>query len=69
MDKIDTILNCLVGNTEDFKRRCEARITSPNIVKELYEAIEAGHQLMGNIEIVMDRLFEITRRLEDHDEN
>jgi hypothetical protein len=68
MDKIDTILSCLVGNVEDFKRRCEAKITSSNIVKDLHEALEAGNQLMGNIETVMDRLSEISERLEERDD-
>ena len=64
MRPIEIILKGIVGNVTEFKRLCEAKVCSPELLKDLDRALMQGSVLSADIDTVMTHLLDLKQRLE-----
>jgi hypothetical protein len=63
MTNSETILKSLESNTTEFKRLCEVKACSPDLLEDLNKALEQGALLSVNINAVMKHLMLLKDRL------
>jgi hypothetical protein len=64
MRAVDSILTGLEANAGEFKRLCEAKACSPNLLEDINKALTQGSKLSCDLDTVMTHLLDLKTRLE-----
>lgn len=68
MRTVEIILKGIEGNIAEFKRLCEAKVCSKDLLVDLNKALTQGSVLSADIDKVMTHLLDLKTRLEQNNE-